>query len=84
MLIIEKITVQELKAIGQAETIAYDDLAIPETEYGSKKDLVQAVIEAYDLGELTTLSHISSPHVLKAAIEKSGHDYQLQAKIRQE
>ncbi|MBS9335747.1 hypothetical protein [Fructobacillus papyrifericola] len=84
MLVISKIQTKELKALGQAEIKDWDELAIPESDFISKKDLVKAVIEAYDLGDLQTLSHVSSPSVLKATVEKEGQAYHLSARIREE
>lgn len=84
MLIITKIQTKELKTIGRADTREYEDLAIPAMEISSKKELVQEVIDAYDLGELTTLSHVSSPNVLKATVEKDNVAYHLSAKIHEE
>ncbi|MCK8616797.1 hypothetical protein LNP00_00230 [Fructobacillus sp. M158] len=84
MIIIQKIQTKELKAIGPAEVKEWDDLAIPENDFIDKKALVAAVIEAYDLGELETFSHIASPSVLKATVEKDGQSYHLSGKIHQE
>ena len=84
MLIITKIQTKELKAIGRANTREYENLAIPALNFSSKKELVQEVVDAYDLGELTTLSHVSSPNVLKATVEKDNVAYHLSAKIHEE
>ncbi|MBS9338840.1 hypothetical protein G6R29_04275 [Fructobacillus sp. M2-14] len=84
MLLITKIKTKELKSYGPAESWDWDDLAIPETGFGSKKDVVQAVIEAYDLGELSSYSHVSSPGVLKASVEKDGKAYHLSAHLKEE
>lgn len=84
MLLITKIKTKELKNYGHAESYDWDDLAIPESEFSSKKALAEAVIEAYDLGELTALSHVSSTAVLKAAVEKDGQAYHLSAQIKAE
>ncbi|GAP01229.1 hypothetical protein FFRU_050450 [Fructobacillus fructosus] len=84
MLIITKIQTKELKAIGPAEVTDWEDLAIPKNDFVDKKTLITAVVEAYDLGKLQTLSHISSPSVLKATVEKDGQTYHLSAKINQE
>ncbi len=84
MLIITKIQTKELKAIDPAEVTDWEDLAIPENDFVDKKTLITAVVEAYDLGKLQTLSHISSPSVLKATVEKDGQTYHLSAKINHE
>ena len=84
MLIITKIQTKELKSMGRADTREYEDLAIPAMDFSSKKELVQEVIDAYDLGELTTLSHVSSPNFLKATVEKDNVAYHLSAKIHEE
>ncbi|MCO0831728.1 hypothetical protein NFX39_01290 [Fructobacillus sp. W13] len=79
---ITKIKTKELKNDGRAESYDWDDLAIPESDYASKKELAKAVAEAYDLGEVTALSHVSSKAVLKATLEKDGQAYHLSAHVK--
>ena len=84
MLIIQNIQTKELKAIGPVQVQDWEELAIPESDFIDKKTIINEVIEAYGLGELQTLSHISSPNVLKATVEKDGLSYHVSASIKKE
>ncbi|GAO99697.1 hypothetical protein [Fructobacillus ficulneus] len=81
MLIIEKIKTKELVSFGPAIDREWADLALPEMDQ-SPKDLVKAVIEAYDLGELMAQAHTSNPSVLKATVEKDQQSFHLSAHVR--
>ncbi|GAP02378.1 hypothetical protein FPFC_012580 [Fructobacillus pseudoficulneus] len=77
---IEAIKTKELVQMGPAKDRDWEDLALPDLGQ-SPKELVLAVIAAYDLGELISQAHTSNPKVLKATVEKDGTSYHLSAKI---
>ncbi|GIC69767.1 hypothetical protein [Fructobacillus tropaeoli] len=81
MIIIEQIKTKELVQMGPAKDRDWEDLALPDMGQ-SPKELVKAVIEAYDLGELISQAHTANPKVLKATVEKDHASYHLSAKIK--
>ncbi|CAK1230523.1 hypothetical protein R82265_HNDDMDAM_00276 [Fructobacillus cardui] len=81
MIIIEQIKTKELVQMGPAKDRDWEDLALPDMGQ-STKELVKAVIEAYDLGELIAQAHTATPKVLRATVEKDHTSYHLSAKIR--
>ncbi|MDF7637016.1 hypothetical protein PT274_01880 [Leuconostocaceae bacterium ESL0958] len=84
MLIIHHIKSSALRNFGQRDSQEWPDLTLPIAAQQKQQDLLAAVIEAYDLGQVISQTQVSNQRVLKATVEKDGQQYQLTAKIREE
>lgn len=83
MLIIDDIKIQALRSIGPAPVRHYDSLLLPD-DTRNPKVLVLAILTAYDLGELASLTRHSNPNYLSATFHQADTTYRLSARVKSE
>ncbi|MGX7051160.1 hypothetical protein [Leuconostoc palmae] len=79
-----KITTIEQYVVGKCanpKKYQLEDVFISEFHVNSKRDIAQFLIDSYSLGELTSIKHTSSKHILEFTTQLFDQSIQLRANI---